>query len=155
LPLTGCANRVELDPRDVEAVEEITRIAKEVRLVVKSAYFGAVKVSVVSQRGGMPIRIDRFGHGEDQIMVSKSKFGDGHISLLLETPDADRFGGVVSDVGASVSMPTCSRASGSARRPLTSFSTLGRSYGPQPSRGTKDVRFPRRPSDVVFVMYAL
>jgi hypothetical protein len=99
LPLTGCANRVELDPRDVEAVEEITRIAKEVRLVVKSAYFGAVKVSVVSQRGGMPIRIDRFGHGEDQIMVSKSKFGDGHISLLLETPDADRFGGVVSDVG--------------------------------------------------------
>jgi len=99
LPVMSCANRVELDPRDVEAVEEITRIATELRLVVKSAYFGSVKVSVVAQRGGMPIRLGRFGHGEDHLMVSKGKFGDGHISLLLETPDADRRGGVVSDVG--------------------------------------------------------
>ena len=99
LPILSCANRVELDPRDVDAVEEITRIATEVRLVVKSDYFGSVKISVVSQRGGMPLRLGRFGHGEDHLMVSKGKFGDGHISILLETPDADRRGGVVTDFG--------------------------------------------------------
>ena len=32
-------------------------------------------------------------------MISKGKFGDGHISLLLETPQADRTRGVVKDTG--------------------------------------------------------
>ncbi len=96
----GCGRQVELDPRDVDAVEEITRTSKEVRLVVNSSYFGTVLVSVVPARGGgMPMRLGRFGHGEDHKMISKGYFGDGHVSLLLETPEADRWGGIVSDTG--------------------------------------------------------
>ncbi len=98
LPLS-CGRQVELDPRDVDAVEEITQVKHELRFVVESAYFGRVKVSVVPQRGGFPQTLGRFRMGEDHIMVSKGKFGDGHISLLLETSEADRRGGVVSDTG--------------------------------------------------------
>lgn len=95
----GCARQVELDPRDVDAVEEITRTSTELRLVVKSGYFGTVKVSVMAERGGLPWVLGRFGVGEHQIMVSKGAFGNGHVSLLLETPEADRWGGVVQDTG--------------------------------------------------------
>jgi hypothetical protein len=84
LSLACAGSNVELDPRDQEAVDRITKVSSSVLMKVNSGYFGTVRVSIVGESGGMAWKLGSAPNGETDLSFKRGQFGSGNISILLE-----------------------------------------------------------------------
>jgi len=98
--LAGCRASVPVDPRDVDTIEEISLVSRNLDIHIRSDYWGPVTVTIVPRNGGRK-RLGMIWTGSNyrKFTVGKAVLGSSGFGFLMTPMGSTRIGIVFGSTG--------------------------------------------------------